>query len=55
MNYGVNRLLLKINFCTDKTISVFWLIVNPLDPTNRRSVGKGMGRLMAIMWRCLGM
>jgi hypothetical protein len=55
VNYGVNRLLLKMNFCTDKKISVFWLIVNSLDPTNRSSVGKGIGRLMANMWRCLGM
>jgi hypothetical protein len=55
VNYGVNRLLLKMNFCTDKKISVFWLIVNSLDPTNRRSVDKGIGRLRANMWRCLGM
>ena len=39
----VNRLLLKMNFCTDKKISVFWLIVNSLDPTNRNSVEKGIG------------
>jgi hypothetical protein len=43
--YGVNRLLLKMNFCTDKKISVFWLIVNSLDPTNRSSVDNGIGRL----------
>ena len=55
MNYGVNRLLLKMNLCTDKKISVFLLIVNSLDPTNRSSVDKGIGRLRANMWRCLGM
>jgi hypothetical protein len=43
--YYVNRLLLRMNFCTDKKISVFWLIVNSLDPTNRSSVDKGIGRL----------
>jgi hypothetical protein len=55
--YGVNRLLLKMNFCTDKKISVFWLIVNSLDPTNRSSEDKGIGRLRAntCMWYCLGM
>jgi hypothetical protein len=52
---GINRLLLKMKFCTDKKISVFWLIVNSLDPTNRSSVDKGIGRLRANMWRCLGM
>ena len=55
MSYGVNRLLLKMNFCTDKKISVFWLIVNSLDLTNRSSVDKGIGRLREDMWRCLGM
>ena len=55
VNYRVNRLLLKMNFCTDKKISVFWLIVNSLDPTNRSSVDNGIGRLRANMWRCLGM
>ena len=55
MNYGVNRVLLKMNFCTDKNISVFWLIVNSLDPTNRSSVDNGIGRLRANMWRCQGM
>jgi hypothetical protein len=49
VNYGINRLLLKMNFCTDKKISVFWLIVNPLDPTKRSSVDKGIGRLRANM------
>jgi hypothetical protein len=47
VNYGVNRLLLKMNFCTDKNISVLWLIVSSLDPTNRSSVDKGIGRLRA--------
>jgi hypothetical protein len=42
-----------MNFCTDKKISVFWLIVNSLDPTNRSSVDNGIGRLRANMWRCL--
>jgi hypothetical protein len=55
VNYGVNRLLLRMNFCTDKKISVFWLIVNSIDPTNRNAVDKGIGRLRANMWRCLGM
>ena len=55
MNYEVNRLLLKMNFCTDKKISEFWLIVNSLDPTNRSSVDKGIRKLRANMWRCLGM
>jgi hypothetical protein len=49
VNYGVNRLLLKMNFCTNKKISVFWLIINSLDPTNRSSVEKGIGRLMVNM------
>ena len=43
MNYGINLFLLKMNFCTDKKNSVFWLIVNSLDPTNRNSVEKGIG------------
>jgi hypothetical protein len=55
VGYGVNRLLLKMNFCTDKKISVFWLIVNSFDPINRSSVDKGIGRLRANMWRCIGM
>jgi hypothetical protein len=55
VNYGVNRLLLKMNFCTDKKISVFWLIVNSLDPTNRSSEDKGIGMLRENMWHCLGM
>jgi hypothetical protein len=37
VNYGVNRLLLKMNFCTDKKISVFWLIVGQW---NRKVKGK---------------
>jgi hypothetical protein len=55
VNYGINLFLLKMNFCTDKKNSVFWLIVNSLDPTNRSSVDKGIGRLRANVWRCLGM
>ena len=40
-----------MNFRTDKKISVFWLIVNSLDPTNRSSVNNGIGRLRANMSR----
>jgi hypothetical protein len=44
----VNRLLLMMNFCTFKNISVFRVFVKSVEPNNNKSVFKLIGKLM--MW-----
>ena len=43
---GVNRLLLMMNFCTFKNISVFRVFVKSVEPNNNKSVFKLIGKLM---------
>ena len=44
-DYEVNRLLLMMNFCTFKNISVFRVFVKSVEPNNNRFVFKLIGKL----------
>ena len=46
--YGqeVNRLLLMMNFCTFKNMSVFRVFVKSVEPNNNKSVFKLISKLM---------
>ena len=49
----MNRLLLMMNFCTFKNISVFRVFVKSVEPNNNKSVFKLIGKLMVWIYLSL--